>query len=159
MTPAAEPRWLSEEEQQAWVALSGVMLRLPAALEAQLQRDAAIGLVDYLVLSFLSMQERHTIRMSELAALAKMTLSHLSRVVTRLEKSSWLSRTPDPTDGRYTLATLTAAGLAKVEASAPGHAETVRSLIFDPLPRNQVRHLREVGQRILDALNSNTAPS
>ena len=153
MTENPEPRWLTREEQEAWIALSGLMRRLPAALDAQLQRDAGINLVDYLILSFLSMQEHH--RMSELAALAKVTLSHLSRVVTRLEKSGWIARTPDPQDGRFTLATLTALGQTKVEATAAGHAEAVRSLVFDPLTGTQVRHLREAGQSILRAVDAN----
>ena len=154
MEESPEPRWLTRDEQDAWIALSGLTMRLPAALDAQLQRDAGISLVEYLVLSFLSMQEQHTIRMSKLAALAKVTLSHLSRVVTRLENRGWILRSADPHDGRYTCATLTAPGLAKVEASAPGHAEAVHSLIIDPLTPAQVRQLREVGQRILHAVDS-----
>ena len=40
---------------------------------------------------------------------------------------------PDATDGRYTLATLTDAGRAKVVSTAPAHVAEVRRLVFDSL--------------------------
>lgn len=49
-----------------------------------------------------------------------MTLSHLSRVVSRLERAGWVRRIPDPTDGRCTLARLTDEGWRKVAAAVPG---------------------------------------
>jgi hypothetical protein len=50
------------------------------------------------------------------------------RTVARLEGRRWVTRKPDPSDGRYTLATLTAAGRAVLVEAAPGHVETVRRL-------------------------------
>ncbi|GAA4335601.1 hypothetical protein GCM10023086_68210 [Streptomyces venetus] len=47
------------------------------------------------------------------------TLSRLSNMASRLEKRGWQRRRPDPADGRYTLATLTDGGMAKVAAAAP----------------------------------------
>jgi DNA-binding MarR family transcriptional regulator len=62
-------------------------------------------------------------------------------------------RTPDPADGRYTLATLTGQGKAKVAQAAPGHAQEVRRLVFDPLTKTQSRQLRDIGQRITRAID------
>jgi DNA-binding MarR family transcriptional regulator len=42
--------------------------------------------------------------MSELAMMAEGSLPRLSQVVARLEQRGWVRRTPDPADGRYTLA-------------------------------------------------------
>ena len=78
------------------------------------------------------------------------------QVVSRLEKRGWVRRTPDPTDGRTTLATLTDDGWAKVVQTAPGHVETVRSLAFDPLTRAQVRQVCEIGRRITRAIDLDT---
>jgi hypothetical protein len=64
-----------------------------------------------------------------------------------------LRRTPDPMDGRYTLATLTDEGWTKVTHTAPGHVEEVRRLVFDPLTKAQSRQLREIDQRILHAID------
>ena len=62
-----EPRWLDAGEQQTWLALASALIRLPAALDAQLQRDAGISHFEYQVLSMLSMAPQHTLRMSTLA--------------------------------------------------------------------------------------------
>ncbi|MEV5975103.1 MarR family transcriptional regulator [Streptomyces sp. NPDC051921] len=86
-------------------------------------------------------------RMSELAVLTNGSLSRLSHVVKRLEKQGWVRRTPDPDNGRYTLAVLTETGWEKVVATAPGHVEEVRRLVFDPLAQAQQRTLRAIGSR------------
>ena len=65
---AEEPRWLSPQERAAWLSLVGVMVKLPAALDAQLQRDAGLSYFEYMVLAMLSAQPDRTLRMSELAA-------------------------------------------------------------------------------------------
>ena len=134
------------------MSLAGVLMRLPGALDAQLQRDAGLTHFEYLVLSGLSMSEARTMRMSDLAAFAEGSLPRLSQVVSRLEKRGWVRRRPDETDGRYTLATLTEDGWAKVVATAPGHVEAVRQFVFDPLTKPQQRQLREIGRRIMGAV-------
>ena len=151
----AQPRWLDDEERQTWLALVGVLIRLPAALDAQLQRDADISQFEYQALAVLSESPDRAMRMSGLAMLANGSLSRISHVVNRLEKRGWVTRAPDPVDGRYTLATLTEAGLAKVVDAAPGHVEAVRSLVFDALTKTQVRQLRDIGHRVLRAIDPN----
>jgi DNA-binding MarR family transcriptional regulator len=153
MEETEEPRWLDREQQQSWMALAAMMTRLPSALDAQLQRDAGLSHFEYLVLSGLSMSPEHTMRMSELAAFAEGSLPRLSQVVGRLEKRGWMSRAPDPDDGRYTLASLTAEGWEKVVATAPGHVAEVRRLVFDQLTKAQQRQLREIGRRVVHAID------
>ena len=152
MGEAGQPRWLDDEEQQAWFVWGSVMTRLPAALDAQLQRDAGISRFEYVIMARLSMVADRTLRMSVLATLAEGSLPRLSQAVGRLEKRGWVYRTPDPGDGRYTLAVLTEQGLDKMGQTAPGHMQTVRRYVFDQLTRTQVRQLRTVGERILRAL-------
>jgi len=153
MDTPQQPRWLDAGEQQTWLALASMLIRLPAALDAQLQRDAGISHFEYQVLAGLSMSPERTVRMSVLAALAEGSLPRLSQVVGRLEKRGWVRRTPDPADGRYTLAILTGEGWAKVAATAPGHVAEVRRLVFDPLTKAQSRQLREIGRRIMRAID------
>ncbi|MFS8480060.1 MAG: MarR family transcriptional regulator [Micromonosporaceae bacterium] len=144
-----EPRWLTTDEREAWMSLAGLLIKLPAALDAQLQRDAGISTFEYLVLSGLSEAPGRTLRISDLAACTNGSLSRLSHVVTRLERRGWVRRSPCPEDGRYTNVTLTDAGWETVVAAAPGHVETVRRLVIDPLTAAQVRHLCAIGDRIL----------
>ncbi|MCM0639414.1 MarR family winged helix-turn-helix transcriptional regulator [Cellulomonas wangsupingiae] len=146
-----EPRWLSTDETNAWIALSALTTHLPHALDTQLQRDAGISLAEYHVLSWLSMAPDRTHRMRDLAARADVSLSHLSRIVARLEARGWIRRHPDPTDGRTTLATLTDAGWDKVVATAPGHVAEARRRVFDRLDDAQVGHLAAVARQVVEA--------
>jgi len=40
-----------------------------------------------------------------------------------------------------------------VTEAAPGHVEEVRRLVFDPLTKAQSRQLREIGRRIMRAID------
>ena len=150
-----EPRWLDAEESQAWRALARALVGLPAALDAQLRRDAGISHFEYQVLAHLSEAPGRTLRMSALATLAEGSLPRLSQVVARLEQRGWMRRTPDPVDGRYTLAILTDEGRAKLTEAAPGHVQEVRRLVLDPLTKTQTRQLREISRRIMRAIEPN----
>lgn len=159
MSSQETPRWLDAEEQESWLALVGVLVRLPAELDRQLRRDSGISHFDYQVLSGLSEAPGRTLRMSTLAARCEGSLPRLSQVVTRLERSGWVRRAPDPADGRYTLAELTDDGWEKVVEAAPGHVEAVRSLVFDSLSKSQQQQLRGIGRRILAAIDDTSESS
>jgi DNA-binding MarR family transcriptional regulator len=153
MDDRLEPRWLDPEERQAWLALVSMMIRLPGALDAQLQRDAGISRFEYQVMVCLSESPDRALRMSVLATLVEGSLPRLSQVVNRLEKRGWVRRAPDPDDGRYTLAILTDEGGVKVAQTSPEHVKEVRRLVFDPLTKPQVRQLQQIGRRIVRAID------
>jgi DNA-binding MarR family transcriptional regulator len=146
-----EPRWLTDEQQQAWRRLVTVLFKVPAAMEAQLQRDSGITHMGYLVLLTLSERDDRRLAMSKLAKLATASLSRLSHVVARLEGQGWVYRERDPEDGRVQIAVLTDSGFAKVVESAPGHAEAVQQLIFDRLTPTQVRQLSKICDSLMAA--------
>lgn len=150
---AEDTRWLQPDETNTWLELWSLMTWLPARLEAQVRADADLSLAEYHVLSQLSMAPERTIRLSELGATTNMTLSHLSRVFTRMEKPGWVQRRPDPDDGRYTLGTLTDAGWQKVVDAAPGHVEAVRKLVFNQLTPQQTKALGEAAAAVVEALD------
>jgi DNA-binding MarR family transcriptional regulator len=147
------PRWLSEQERSCWLALAAMLIKLPCALDAQLQRDAGLSRFEYQVLAGLSEAPGRCLRMSDLAVLANSSLSRLSHVVHRLEKRGWVRRAPDPADGRFTLAILTDKGWDKVVETAPGHVEAVRSFVFDALTEEQAKQLNHIGYRIVKAVD------
>jgi DNA-binding MarR family transcriptional regulator len=155
-TPGSEPRWLTEDEQEAWVAFASMLIWLPTALDDQLQRDSGLSHFEYGILSSLSEADGATLRMSELAIYANGSLSRLSRAVARLEDRKWVTRKPDPTDGRYTLAELTDHGRAVLVEAAPGHVEVVNRLVFDVLTAAQARQMGIIAGRILNAIDSGT---
>ncbi len=152
------PRWLSPDERATWLSLVGVMVKLPAALDAQLQRDSGLSYFEYMVLAMLSEQPDRLMRMSELAVAINASLSRLSHIAKRLEGQGFITRQPDPVDGRYTNAVLTDAGMAAVVASAPGHVTAVRSLVFDALTPALLQGLREAGDRIIAKVDPGGRP-
>jgi DNA-binding MarR family transcriptional regulator len=145
-----EPRWLSDEQQQVWRRFVEVLVKVPAALEAQLQRDAGLTHMGYIVLFTLSERDDRRLAMSKLAKNVSSSLSRLSHVVARLEGQGWVRRERDPEDGRVQIAVLTDAGYEKVVETAPGHAEAVQQLVFDRLSPAQVRHLAKVAESLLE---------
>jgi DNA-binding MarR family transcriptional regulator len=145
-----EPRWLTDDEQRAWRRFIEVLVKLPAALEGQLQRDAGLTHMGFLVLATLSEREDRRLAMSRLAKKAGASLSRLSHVVSRLEMQGLVRRERDPGDGRVQIATLTDEGYAKIVATAPGHVAAVRHLVFDRLNPAQIRQLSKVCDALLE---------
>ena len=145
-------RWLDEDELRAWLRLAGVMLKLSAALDSQLQRDSDLTHFDYLCLAMLSESDERRLAMSELAARTNASLSRLSHVISKLEGRGWVARTPSPRSRRVTLVDLTEEGWKVLVAAAPGHVETVRSLVFEGLSRDDVAALERVAGHLVDRI-------
>jgi DNA-binding MarR family transcriptional regulator len=150
----AEPRWLDDDQQQAWRKFVAVVTKLPAALDTQLQRDAGVTHFGYFVLVLLSEAPERTMRLNQLAARANSSLSRLSHVLTRLEDEGWIRRDRAPDTRRGNVAVLTDAGWEKVVAIAPGHVEIVQQLVFDGLTPTQVQQLYELSAVLLERIEA-----
>jgi len=153
-TANEEARWLTADEEAAWRTIVQVLVKLPWAIECQLQREAGLSFIEYHALARLSEDPEHTLRMSELALLTNASLSRLSHLVKRLESRGLVRREADPDDGRFTNAIMTKAGYKLLVASAPGHVAKVRSLVMDALSVAELRHLHHAGERLLASVES-----
>ena len=149
----SETRWLTDEQQRIWRRLAAVTTLLPAALDAQMQRDADLTHFGYWVLAMLSETPGRALRMSELASRSNSSQSRLSHMTSRLEQRGWIRRERANDDRRGNVAVLTDAGYAKVVATAPGHVDRVRSLIFDTLTPEQARQLGQICEVLLAGLD------
>jgi len=152
MDNTAEVMALEGDDLETWSALATVLEWLPAALDTQLMNDARLTHFEYGIMYALATAEERTLRMSVLAGYANSSLSRLSRAVSRLERKGWVGRSPDPSDGRSTLATLTDEGETVANAATPGHAALVHQLVLDQLTTAQKRQLREICLRVLGGL-------
>lgn len=126
---------LSRDHLAAWASLATVLERLPTALDAQLRRDHDLSHYEHGLLYALDSSTERSLRMSTLAGYASSTLSRLSRAISRLETKGWVQRSPDPTDGRFTLAILTDEGHDLVVRSTPAH----HALVEEPRLRPALR--------------------
>jgi DNA-binding MarR family transcriptional regulator len=155
-TPADEHAylWLAPAELASWMSVVRLITLLPSAIDAQLQRDGDLSMVEYMTLAMLSEAPEGTLRMSDLAEQASSSLSLLSHLVKRLETRGYVRREPDPTDGRFTNAILLPDGLAHLAAAAPAHVAYVRRLVVDNLSPERLRRLGQDAERILQRIDS-----
>jgi DNA-binding MarR family transcriptional regulator len=143
-----ETRWLNADEQRTWRAYLNSHRLLLDAIDAQLRRDSGMPHAYYEILVRLSDAENRTLRMAELADVTRVSASRLSHAIARLEERGWVRRQECPTDRRGQLAVLTDEGFAKLEATAPGHVEAVRTALFDSLDADQIRNLGEISETL-----------
>ncbi len=153
MTAEDDTSWLTPEERGAWLAVAALMVQLPTALDAQLERDSGLSMFEYMVLSVLSEQPDRTMQMTEIARFASSSLSRLSHTAKRLENAGYLTRRQVPGGGRRTNATLTDAGYAKVQLTAPAHVREVRRLLIDTLDADEIRVLAGIGRKVVHAID------
>lgn len=149
-----EPRWLNSEEMSTWLSLIAVAMELPPALDAQLRRDSGISHFEYYVMAILSEAPARTMQLSELADRTNGTLSRLSHAVAKLETRGLLRREASPVDARANVAILTEPGWEKVVATAPGHVERVRTLVFDTISEEDAAALGRILAPIRRALDA-----
>ncbi|MET9967300.1 MarR family transcriptional regulator [Streptomyces sp. NPDC006356] len=152
-------RWLTPEEQRAWRAYIGAALLVEDALDRQLQQEAGMPHMYYSILSTLSESPERRLRMTDLAERLKITRSRLTYAVTRLEKDGLVLREDCHWDKRGSMAALTDEGMRVLEGAAPGHVETVRSLLFDRLTPEQVGQLEEIFTAVGEGFQGDRAPA
>jgi DNA-binding MarR family transcriptional regulator len=161
MSTAAEPPadehpdlWLTPDQLASWLSVVRLMTRLPWAIDAQLQRDADLSMIEYMAMAMLAEAPTWTLRMSELAERTSSSLSRLSHLVKRLENRGYVRREADPADGRFTNAILLPAGLTKLESAAPAHVAYVRQLVIDNLSSERLRRLGQDADRVVGRIGS-----
>jgi DNA-binding MarR family transcriptional regulator len=154
MTEQQETRWLTADEQATWRSFMLSTRLLFDQFERELQRSAGMPFQYYEVLVRLSESPDHSMRMSELADLSQSSRSRLSHAVSRLEDAGWVRRSSCASDRRGTTAVLTDAGMAVLEAAAPGHVASVRSHLFDQLTAEQLSQLHVISDALLRHLEA-----
>jgi DNA-binding MarR family transcriptional regulator len=127
-------------------------------LDHELLHDAGMPHTYYGILVTLSEQPERSLRMNEIADLLCFSKSRLSHAIGRLEERGWVERAACPTDRRGAFAVLTDAGLAALQAAAPGHVAGVRRHLFDRLTPEQVEQLRVIAEAIAGPLMAANLP-
>jgi DNA-binding MarR family transcriptional regulator len=142
--------WLSDDEQRLWRDYLLMTGRLQMAMNRQLHQACGITLADYDVLVALS--ERGCLRINDLGALLGWEQSRVSHQLRRMRERGLVSRSGTSADGRGAEVDLTDAGRDRLRAAAPGHAELVRSVVFDGMTSTRARALRQWTSEVLGRL-------
>jgi DNA-binding MarR family transcriptional regulator len=149
MSTAEQPlRPLSTDEEALVRELGRVMLVLPRAVDADMMREHRLPLSEYTTLMHLSEAPNRLMRMSEIAAICNLSLSGMTRIVTRLEQQGLIERVRCDEDARGWNAVLTDGGLARLEEAWPAHLASTRRHIFDRLEGADLAQLLRALRRI-----------
>ena len=124
---------LTPEEESVMRALGRLMLVMPRALNADLEREQRMSASEYSVLRNLSESHCGLMRMSELAQACDMSLSGMTRLAAKLESLGYVKRIRCENDARGSNAVLTEKGRARLREAWPTHLASVRRHIFDHL--------------------------
>jgi DNA-binding MarR family transcriptional regulator len=144
--------WLTDEQQRIWRDYLTVASRLQTAMHRQLQQQCELSLADYDVLVALS--ERGPMRMNELAEALDWEQSRLSHQLRRMRGRGLVLRHGADDDRRGATVALSDLGRRELDTAAPGHAELVRSVVFDGVPAAQMRAFGAVLETIAERLRS-----
>ena len=125
---------------------------LPGVLHRELQADAGLSLSDFEVLVTLTEAPDERVRVTDLARALNWERSRVSHHVTRMERRGLVQRSECRDDGRGAWVVLTTQGRRAIERAAPGHAATVRRLIFDNLTAHELTVMTGVVDKVLSRL-------
>ena len=132
---------LSDTELSTWRTFLRAHATVTHRLEAELVAEHELPLASYDVLVQLSEAPDRRLRMTELADRVLLSRSGLTRLADRLEREGLISRQACPSDARGTLAVLTDAGLARLEAAWPTHRRGVAEHVTGRLTPDEVATL------------------
>lgn len=149
--------WLDPRQDEIWRLLLVVQGRMLARLDEELRLGHGLSLADYDVLVALS-ESVGGLRMTELAERVMLSPSGLTRRVDRLVARSLVDRRACPSDGRGSLAVLTAGGWQSLRRAAPTHVAGVRRYLVDPLTSEGIEQLAMGLQAVSAALDAGDDP-
>ena len=117
---------LSPDGLLAWRRLLTAHNRITAAIERDLEEAGVVHLSGYDVLYALHEAPNNCLRMHELADAVVLSRSGLTRLVDRLDKVGYVTRSPSAEDRRGQHAVLTAKGKVALRKTWPVYSKSIR---------------------------------
>lgn len=151
-------RLLDARELAAWRGLLRSYVLLQRELETQLEEHHGLQNSTYEVLMHLSDAPDGRMRLSDLAKLAVLSRSGLTRLIDRLEKDGQVVRERCETDARGYFAVLTAEGRERVTAARAEYLEDVRARFHDLMTPEEQEQMGSIWARVLDRLEPGLTP-
>ena len=133
MDTQAPPRPLSPTELAVVNALGRLILVLPRVMDHDLAREQRMSMTEFMTLLTIAEAPDRRLRMTELAEACYLSLSGMTRVVTRLENEGWVERVRCAQDARGADAVLTDTGWGQYQRALPTHLASLNRHIFKPL--------------------------
>ncbi|RLP75750.1 MarR family transcriptional regulator [Mycetocola tolaasinivorans] len=114
-----------EVRASGWRSIAALHGLIDTTIERALQREHDLSMVEYTVLDALNRQDGWHMRMQQLARATALSSSATTRLVTRLEERSLLTRILCADDRRGIYTELTAAGHAALDRARPTHDQAL----------------------------------
>jgi DNA-binding MarR family transcriptional regulator len=131
---------------------------LAAALERRLVDECGLSGQWFELLLRLARSPGHRLRMCDLAAQVALSPSGLTRAIDRLEESGLVVREHCPEDRRVSYASLTPAGLARIEAAVPVHLQHLDEYFVSVLTPEELEQLGVAMRKVRDHVNPGAVP-
>jgi DNA-binding MarR family transcriptional regulator len=131
MSKTNEP--LKGREERVWRDVARFLSVASRLLDEDLRKGANISLSEYAVLLHLSEAESRQLRVLELADLADLSGSRMTRLIEELAKGGFVVKTRNQEDARGTDVRITDAGLTRLRDAYPVHLASVRSRILNQI--------------------------
>lgn len=151
-TPSRNEPPVPAPQLEAWRSFLTAHARLTERLGRELRAEEGLHLTWYDVLVQLSEAEGHQLRMQQLAERVLLSKSGLTRLIDRMERAGYVTRSPCHDDRRGTYATMTDAGYDVLVRTAPTHLGGVRHHFAEAVDDEEAATLTAVLTRIVDRL-------
>ena len=149
---------MPEDLSATWGALLKVHAALVPRFDRELQETHGLPLTWYDVLLELNAAPDRRLTMGQLGAVAAVSRTRVSRVVDELVRAGFVTREPNPDDGRSAFASLTPAGRAALRAAAPTYLAAVQREFADHLTARERDVLARGLRRVLQAADQEPSP-
>lgn len=131
----------------AWESLFRAQVTIMRALAAEFPSEV-ISLNEYDVLFNISRSPGRRLRLKDLNRNVLITQPSVSRLVDRLTARGYVTKAPDPADGRGTIVGITDEGFALFRRVAIAHMEAINRQFGDALSEDELRTLTELCDRL-----------
>ena len=145
---------LSGRELSAWRGMLRAHAAVTKQLDAEMLSAHDISLSSYEVLLHLDAADGGQLRMSDLADLAVLSRSGLTRLIDRLAREELLVRESCPSDARGAFARLTQAGRERLSEARATHIEGVRRVFLGHLSAAEQQSLADCWAKVLPAADA-----
>ena len=131
----------------AWEALFRAQVAVMRYLTAEFPAND-ISFNEYDVMFNLSLQPGHSLRLKELNDHVLLTQPSISRLVDRLVSRKLVTKTPDATDGRGTIVSLTDEGFDVFRKIARVHSRSITERVGGNLDADELAELTRLSEKL-----------
>jgi DNA-binding MarR family transcriptional regulator len=147
---------MTPDKRSAWLGFLRTHSLITKALDADLIAAYGFPLSAFEVLFCLGHVGERGLRMTELADLALLSQSRISRLVAELEQRQLLSRRPCDDDSRVVYATITETGRIWLGEAQELHFQGIEQRFFSDLSSTEIAELGRLWSRMITGAGATT---